>query len=157
MAISGRDAKDPAPNQRLIEIKLGTPAPGMVIRGSFGKQNKAQAMQVPLQITVRDMPHSDALDARIRDKASKLEGFYPDITSCRVTIEELRKHHQQGRHFQVSIDVRVPGRELVANRAHHEDVYVALRDAFDAVRRQLEEEIRLKRGQVKAHDTRGNT
>jgi len=108
-------------------------------------------MQAPLQITVRDLPHSDALDARIRDKAAKLEEFNRNIISCHVTVEELRKHHHQGRHFQVSIDVHVRGREIVANRAHDEDVYVALRDAFDAVKRQLEEDIRLKRGDVKVH------
>jgi ribosomal subunit interface protein len=109
-------------------------------------------MQVPLQITVRDFPQSEALEARIREKAAKLEEFHPRITSCRVTVEELRKHHQQGRHFQVSLDVRVPGREIVVNRAHHEDVYVALRDAFDAAKRQLEEVARLKRGDVKVHE-----
>ena len=106
-------------------------------------------MKTPLQITVRDMPHSDALDARIRDNASKLEEFHPNITSCRVTIEELHKHHHQGRHFQVSIDVRVPGREIVANRAHDEDVYVALRNAFDALKRQLDEGVRPKRGRAR--------
>ncbi len=108
-------------------------------------------MQVPLQITVRDMPHSDALDARIREKAAKLSEFDSNITSCRVTIEESRKHHRQGRHFQVAIDVRVPGKELVANRSHDEDVYVALRDAFDAMKRQVEEHLRVKRGFVKKH------
>ena len=113
-------------------------------------------MQVPLQITVRGMPHSDALDARIRAKVAKLEEFHPQITSCRVAVEELGKHQQQGRHFQVRIDVRVPGREIVANRDHDEDVYVALRDAFDVLKRQLEEEIRLKRGEVKARE-KGNT
>ncbi len=106
-------------------------------------------MQVPLQITVRDMPHSEALDARIRDKAAKLAEFHPNITSCRVTVEESRKHHRQGRHFQVIVDVRVPGKELVANRDHDEDVYVALREAFGAVRRQLEEYIRASRDFVK--------
>ena len=98
------------------------------------------------------MPHSEALEAKIRDRAVKLEEFYARITSCRVTVEELRKHHQQGRHFQVKVDVRVPGRELVANLAHHEDVYVALRDAFDSVKRQLEETLRLKRGDIKVHE-----
>ena len=107
-------------------------------------------MQVPLQITVRDFPQSEALEARIREKAAKLEEFHPRITSCRVTVEELRKHHQQGRHFQVSLDVRVPSREIVVNRAHHEDAYVALRDAFDAARRQLDEIARAHRGDVKA-------
>jgi cold shock CspA family protein len=68
-----------------------------------------------------------------------------------VTVEELRKHHHQGRQFRVRIDLRVPGKELVANRDHHEDVYVALRDAFDAVKRQLEDVAREMRGDVKAH------
>ena len=95
-------------------------------------------MQLPLQITIRDFPQSEALEARIREKAAKLEEFHPRITRCRVTVEEMRKHHQQGRHFQVSLDVRVPGREIAVNNARDEDVYVALRDAFDAAKRQLE-------------------
>ena len=102
-------------------------------------------MQMPLQITVRDMAHSEALDARIREKAAKLSEFHSNITSCRVTVEESRKHHRQGRHFQVSFDVCVPGRELLANMAHDEDVYVALRDAFDAIKRQLDHLVRVKR------------
>jgi len=66
-------------------------------------------MQTPLQITFRNFPRSDALEARVRDKAAKLEEFHPRIMSCRVTVEEMRKHHHQGRHFQVSLDLRVPG------------------------------------------------
>src|SRR3990170_2015376 len=109
-------------------------------------------MQVPLQITVRDFPQSEALEARIREKAAKLEEFHPRITSCRIAVEELRKHHQQGRHFQVSLDVRMPGRKVVVNHMHDEDVYVALRDAFDAAKRQLEEVAPLKRGDVRRRD-----
>jgi len=114
-------------------------------------------MKVPLQIIVRDIPHSDALDARIREDVAKLEEFHPRITSCRVTVSELRKHHHQGRHFQVRIDVRVPGKEIVANRDHDEDVYVALRDAFKAARRQIEDVARLKRGDVKSHAKQSST
>jgi len=106
-------------------------------------------MQLPLQITIRDFPQSEALEARIREKAAKLEEFHPRMTSCRVTVEELRKHHQQGRHFQVSLDVRVPGRKVVVNHAHDEDAYIALRDAFDAAKRQLEEVAGVQRGKVK--------
>jgi ribosomal subunit interface protein len=109
-------------------------------------------MQVPLQITVRHMPVSDALEARIRDQAAKLEEFHPQLISCRVTVEELDKHQHQGRQFQVRIDAHVPGHEVVASRDHHEDVYVALRDAFAALTRQLEEDVRVKRGDVKVHD-----
>lgn len=108
-------------------------------------------MQIPIQITFRDIPRSDELEAHIRQKAEKLEEFHSRIISCRVMVEEQHKHHHQGRQFRVRIDLRVPGKEIVANRDHHEDVYVALRDAFDAVKRQLEEVAREMRGDVKAH------
>lgn len=109
-------------------------------------------MQVPLQLTYRNMARSDALDARIREKAAGLEEFHTHVTSCRVVVEERHRHHQQGRQFTVSIELRVPGHELVVNRDHHEDVYVAVRDAFDAAARQLEDVARLQRGDVKAHE-----
>jgi ribosomal subunit interface protein len=114
---------------------------------------KVKTMQVPLQITMHEMAHSDALEAAIREHAAKLEKFHSRITSCRVAVEELRRHHQQGHHFAVKLDVRVPGQEIVSNLQHHEDVYVALRDAFDSARRQLEEVARERRGDVKSHAT----
>jgi ribosomal subunit interface protein len=115
------------------------------------EREKVEKMQIPLQITMRDMNRSDALDVAIQEHAAKLEQFHSRITRCRVTVEQLRRHHQQGRHFAVKIDVRVPGREIVATRDHDEDVYVALRDAFDAAKRQLEETARELRGDVKTH------
>ncbi|MGD8790445.1 MAG: ribosome-associated translation inhibitor RaiA [Burkholderiales bacterium] len=111
-------------------------------------------METPVQITFHNVDHSDAVEAHIREKAAKLEEFHPRITSCRVTVEEERLHHHQGRQFSVRIDVRVPGKkEIVANRKHDEDIYVALRDAFAAVQRQLEDTVREKRGDVKTHET----
>ncbi|HUJ01440.1 MAG TPA: HPF/RaiA family ribosome-associated protein [Usitatibacter sp.] len=109
-------------------------------------------MQTPLQITLQNVPPSDALDARIRDDLARLEHFHPRITSCRVVVEEEQKHRQQGRQFAVRIEVRAPAHEdLVSTLQHHEDVYVALRDAFRAVRRQLEDRVREARGDVKCH------
>ena len=108
-------------------------------------------MQIPLQITIRDMDRSDALDTAIHEHAAKLEQFHSRITRCRVTVEQMRKHHQQGRHFAIKVELRVPGKEIVATRDHDEDVYVALRDAFDSARRQLEETARELRGDVKTH------
>jgi ribosomal subunit interface protein len=103
-------------------------------------------MQIPLQITVREMSHSAALDARIRDEAAALERFHPRITSCRVTVSASSKHQRQGREFEIHIDVRVPGHgEIVINRQHDEDVYVALRDAFASATRQLDDIVREKR------------
>ncbi len=109
-------------------------------------------METPLQITLQNVPRSDALDARIREDAAKLEHFHPRITSCRVVVEEMQKHQEQGRQFAVRIEVRAPGHEdIVSTLQHHEDVYVALRDAFHAVRRQLEDRVREARGDVKRH------
>jgi len=108
-------------------------------------------MQIPLQITFRHFPTSDALEARIREKAAKLERFFPHIMSCRVVVEEQRLHQQQGKLFNVSIDLHIPGHELVVNLERNEDAFVAVRDAFRDARRQLEESARLMRGDVKAH------
>ena len=108
-------------------------------------------MRSPLQITTRDVPHSEALENHIRQKAAKLETFYPHITGCRVVVEVPHKHKHQGRQFNVRLDITVPGDELVVNRESDGDVYVALRDTFDAARRQLESFGSRQRGAVKTH------
>ncbi len=108
-------------------------------------------MQIPLKITMHQLPHSDALEARLRQRAAKLEEFHPNITGCQIAVEEQRRHRQQGRWFNVRVAVRVPGHEIVVNRDHHEDPYVAARDAFDALTRRLEDIARLQRHDVKAH------
>lgn len=114
-------------------------------------------MQIPLQINFRHMDPSDALEAKIREKAQKLEQFAEHIMSCRVTIDLEHKHHHQGKLYGVKIDITLPKTEIIADRhpdKHHahEDVYVALRDAFDAARRQLEDYVRKQRGKVKEHE-----
>ncbi len=111
-------------------------------------------MQIPLQITIRDFPHSDALEADIRDKAQKLDEFFQHIMSCRVVVEMPHQHQHQGKQYNVRIDIRVPQNEIVVNRDQHTDVYVAVRDAFDAARRQLEDYARTLRGDVKTHQPR---
>lgn len=114
-------------------------------------------MQIPLQITFRHMERSDALEAKIREKAQKLEQFAEHIMSCRVTIDLEHRHHHQGKLYGVKIKITLPTTEIIADRhpdKHHahEDVYVALRDAFDASRRQLEDYVRKQRGKVKEHE-----
>lgn len=116
-------------------------------------------MDLPLQITWRDIPPSEAVEADIREKAEKLELFYGHVVSCRVVVEAPHAHHHKGKLYRLHIEIRVPGREIHVNRdpaQHHahEDIYVAIRDAFDAARRQLQEHARLERGAVKQHDPR---
>lgn len=108
-------------------------------------------MKTPLQITFRDIEHSEALETHIREKAGKLETFFDPIMSCRVVVEMPHQHKHQGRFFNVRVDIGVPGSEIVVNRDKHEDVYVALRDAFDAAKRQLEDYGRRLRRETKTH------
>jgi ribosomal subunit interface protein len=115
------------------------------------KSKEAARMKTPLQITFRDIEQSDALEAHIREKAEKLETFFEPIMSCRVVVEMPHQHKHQGKIFTVRIDIGVPGKEIVVNRDKHEDVYVALRDAFDAARRQLEDYGHRLRRETKTH------
>ena len=108
-------------------------------------------MRVPLQITVRHIPQSPALEARIRESATKLDEFYRGLISCHVVVEEQARHKEQERWFNVRVVVRVPGHELIVNRDHGEDVYIALRDAFASLTRRLEDVARRQHGQVKTH------
>lgn len=108
-------------------------------------------MKTPLQITFRDMEHSDALEAHIREKAAKLETFFEPIMSCRVVVEMPHQHKHQGKVFNVRIDIGVPGKEIVVNRDQHEDVYVALRDGFEAAKRQLKDYAHRLHGDIKTH------
>lgn len=109
-------------------------------------------MQLPLQITFRDMPASDPIEERIRERASKLERFHDRITGCKVVVSAPHRHQHKGNLYSVTIDLTVPGGEVVVNndssdKQSHEDVYVAIRDAFDAAERQLESFARKRREQ----------
>jgi ribosomal subunit interface protein len=114
-------------------------------------------MQEP-QITYRHMEHSPAMDTRIVELAARLEGLDPRITTCHVVVDQVDRHKTKGNQFEVHIVLHVPGRgEVVATRRSHEDPYLAVNEAFDAVTRQLEEELEIQRGDVKRHtDERGD-
>lgn len=114
-------------------------------------------MKIPLEIVFRDFERSEAVETRVREKVEKLERFYGDIISCRVSIDWHHRRHNKGNLYHIRIDLRVPGAELVANREPHdqhayEDIYVAIRDAFDAMQRQLEAHVRRRRKKVKTHE-----
>lgn len=108
-------------------------------------------MQIPLQISLHGIEHSDALYNAIRDRAAKLDRYYDRIMSCRVVLELGGRRKLHGMQFAVRVDLKVPGGEIAVTKEHDEDVQVALRDAFDAARRQLEDYARAQRGEVKRH------
>ena len=108
-------------------------------------------MGLPLQISLRGIAHSSALYDAIHEKATKLERYYDRIMSCRVVLELAARHQRKGKQYAVHIDLRIPGGEIAITHAHDEDLQVALRGAFDAARRRLEDYARTQRGDVKRH------
>ncbi len=114
-------------------------------------------MQIPIQITFRHMDPSPTLETKVRDRATKLEQFHPRLMSCRVVVEQEHRRHHQGNLFLVRVDLTLPGHELVAGHESpkhqaYEDPYVAVRDAFDSLQRQLEDLARHERREVKHHE-----
>lgn len=108
-------------------------------------------MKIPVQVTFQDFSPSAALETAVRERTDKLEQFHPAVMSCRVVVGRETRHHQQGNAFSVHFDIKVKGQEIAITRHADEDPFVALRDAFDAARRQLEDHARTSRGEVKAH------
>jgi len=111
-------------------------------------------MQLPLQISFRHMKHSETIEGLVRERALKLDTFSDRIIGCRVVVEPAGKHHKLGNPYKVRIDLTVPGEEIVvtggpSQRSEAKDIHVALRDAFDSARRQLEDYGRRQRGGAK--------
>ena len=109
-------------------------------------------MKLPLQITTRKVSLSENALSVIEQKAKKLETFTDQIVGCRVMVETPHRHKHQGVLYNVRIDLTIPGAELVVKREPAEDVYIAIRDAFDAARRQILSLQRKRRGEVKYHE-----
>jgi cold shock CspA family protein/ribosome-associated translation inhibitor RaiA len=113
-------------------------------------------MQSPLRITFRHMAPSPALEARIRARVEELEQVFDRIVACHVTVEAINRRQQQGKLFEIRIDLTLPGREIAIGRDPginhaHADAHVAVRGAFDAARRRLDDHMRRLRGDVKVH------
>lgn len=131
-------------------------------------------MNIPLQVTFRNMKHSEAVDAYIREEVAKLEEFFDQIIGCHVVVEIPHQHHDRGNPFHIRINLEVPGSDLVVNQQPNlhghgvdvgaerlfkelelegrlKDAYVALSDAFKTARRQLQDYVRRHRDEVKIH------
>ena len=109
-------------------------------------------MQRPLKIVSRDFPLNEAFEAEIREKASGLEHFHSHLSGCEVTVSAPAiKHHRKGGPFTVRLRLTVPGKELAVDRQAEEELSQAIREAFAAAGRQLQDYAREQRGAVKAH------
>jgi ribosomal subunit interface protein len=113
-------------------------------------------MRSTFQIIWQNLSSSDTIEAKIRKHITKLEKFSDRLSDCRVVIEVPHRHHHQGNIYHVQINLTVPGGELVVNRQPsaqqtHEDLHVAIRDAFESAERQLQDYVQQRRGEIKTH------
>lgn len=109
-------------------------------------------MKLDLQITARNFELTELIREQIKEKAEKLDSFYSRIMRCRVVVEVPHRHKHKGILYDVHIYMTVPGGELVIKREPHEDIFVTIRNAFDAARRQLEDYSRKQRGDTKQRE-----
>lgn len=114
-------------------------------------------MQVPLQITFRNMEPSEALESYIRERAAKLDSICKNMVSCRVVVEAPRKHQHTGGLFHASIDITLPKETIVINREpdlhkSYHDAHVVVRDVFDSAQRKLRGFVSRQKGEVKVHE-----
>ena len=112
-------------------------------------------METEPQIVFENIGTSDAVRQRILEEIAHLEQFHGRLTACRVVVSAPEKHKHKGKLYQVRIHLAVPGRAEVAVRPStsghqwNQDPMVAIRNAFDAARRQLQDKSKKKRGDVK--------
>src|SRR4051812_23812715 len=115
-------------------------------------------MQNPVQITFRHMDKEESVEEMILEKAKKLDQFADRIISCRVVVQPAGKHHRHGNLYEIHIDVTLPGQEIAvsrkpSDRSEHKMLTIAVNDAFDSARRQIEDYVRKLRHDVKVHNS----
>lgn len=114
-------------------------------------------MQIPPEITYRNVEKTAKIDALVKEKIAKLEQFCDYMNSCRVVIEKAHDHPSSGSPYRVSIDITIPhGRELAVNQnpdkgKQYPPLDAVIRDAFEAARRQLVSITTEQKGERKIH------
>lgn len=110
-------------------------------------------MQVPIQITIRDIPHSKAIEAHLFEKAQKLNQFSDKIIACNIVVEQIQKHQHTGKLYNTRIYVSLPRKvELAINHNQDENLYLSIHRAFDGMIRKIEDAMKKMQGDVKVHD-----
>lgn len=140
-----------------LEENIGEYCSCVQLSNVIPKSLGGNVVKVPLQISSRRISLSEAAQETIRRKAVKLENFNKGIIACRVMVEAPHKRRHHGLAYNVRLDLILPGGELVVTHEPAEDIYVAIRDTFDAARRQLQAFSRRRRGDVKSHDLHEKT
>ena len=121
-------------------------------------------MQTPLEIAFKDTPTSEFLEAQIRKRAERLDRFHPNLTGCRVVVDVPHRSPGSGKvPLRFAVEVDAPGHPTIVAKSEQEpreakaDAAAALNRAFDAVQRQIEDQARVMRGQIKHHEGAAET
>jgi cold shock CspA family protein len=114
-------------------------------------------MALPIDLTFKHIEPSEAIRSAIEEYAQKLPEFYPGLLRCRVVVSAPHRRHRKGKLFELRLELDVPGNNIVVNRRPgdmfaHQDVYVAIRDAFKAAERRLKEYRAKIDQEVKTHE-----
>lgn len=107
-------------------------------------------MKLPFELRQKNVSLPPAMAQEIEERAQRLDRFFDRVMRCRVTLEGPSQHHRQGL-WNVRIDITVPGARIVVQKAQSGVLELALKEAFDAVGRRLEEFVHRMRGFVKVH------
>ncbi len=113
-------------------------------------------MEIPLQITTRNIELSEPTRDDLKRRADKLDTFFNRIMRCRIAVEVPHRYKKQAMNvveYNIRIDMTVPGREIVIKNKPNKDLDIAIRDAFEAAQRKLEDYVRKMRGDVKRRET----
>jgi len=94
------------------------------------------------QVVYHNIDQSDALTENVNKRIEKLRRFSHDIIGGRVVLDCPHNNHHKGKVFSVTVEIHTSGKEVIVRQAQHdkpahEDIYVAVRDAFNAAERQL--------------------
>lgn len=113
-----------------------------------------RAVQTHLRVNVQGLVLSEPMKLRIAEKFARLDRYYRRITGCTVSVTEAKSGKRHGRLFHVRVAVTLPMRTLAVTRQRGPTLSVAIREAFDAMRRRIQDYARVMRGQIKAHQDR---
>lgn len=113
-------------------------------------------MAIPLDLVLGDVVRRKSVEKLLQHHLDRIELLYDRATHCHVRVDSPRASQRSGRHFEVRIELAVPGDTLVVSEHtgkndSHEELRVALRDAFEGLERQLTRWKDRRRNEVKTH------
>lgn len=96
------------------------------------------------QVTFHNIDQTEALNDAVNKRIAKLERYCDQIIAGRVVLDCPHNNHHKGKVYSVGLEIHTPSKEVRVNQDQHdnhahEDLYVAIRDAFNAAERQLKD------------------